>query len=134
MKISFNYNHWRRFVLTAICACAISSALAQEETFEFRENVMIKMSDGTELAAHILIPKKGKSFPTILMRTPYGKGGKKSGPGRNYATKGYAVVIQDCRGRGDSKGIWDPFRYDADDGFVTQEWVGKQSWSNGKIK
>ena len=43
------------------------------------------------------------------------------------------MVIQDCRGRGTSKGLWDPFRYDVEDGFDTQEWVGKQAWCNGKI-
>jgi putative CocE/NonD family hydrolase len=43
------------------------------------------------------------------------------------------MVIQDCRGRSDSKGIWEPFRYDAEDGFDTQEWIGKQVWCNGKI-
>jgi len=133
MKAHSHNSHWTALVLSAVFSWTISSALAQEEPFKFLENVMIPMSDGTELAAHILIPKKGDSFPTILMRTPYGKGGRKRSPGRLYASNGYAVVVQDCRGRGDSKGIWDPFRYDADDGFDTQEWVGKQSWSNGKI-
>ena len=46
---------------------------------------------------------------------------------------GYAMVIQDCRGRGNSEGQWDPFRYDVEDGFDTQQWVGTQSWCNGKI-
>ena len=36
-------------------------------------------------------------------------------------------------GKGASDGQWDPFRYDAEDGFDTQEWVGKQSWCNGRI-
>ncbi len=126
-------NLWRAFVLAVLFSRATTSAYSQEETFTFQKNVMISMSDGTELAANIFLPKEGKLFPTILMRTPYGKGSKTNGQGKAYASRGYAVVIQDCRGRGDSKGIWDPFRYDADDGFVTQEWVGKQSWSNGKI-
>jgi putative CocE/NonD family hydrolase len=43
------------------------------------------------------------------------------------------MVVQDCRGRGKSEGVWDPFRYDAEDGFDTQEWVGQQPWSNGEI-
>jgi putative CocE/NonD family hydrolase len=43
------------------------------------------------------------------------------------------MVVQDCRGRGKSEGLWDPFRYDVEDGFDTQEWVGKQSWCNGDV-
>ena len=124
---------WCVITLAAIFSSNIPSAFAQEEAFTFQKNVMIPMSDGTDLAANIFLPKEGGSFPTILMRTPYGKGSRTSGQAKRYASKGYAVVIQDCRGRGDSMGVWDPFRYDADDGFVTQEWVGKQPWSNGKI-
>ncbi|MFK5923147.1 MAG: CocE/NonD family hydrolase [Verrucomicrobiota bacterium] len=126
-------NLWRAFVLTALFLCVTTSGPSREGGFTFQKNVMIAMSDGTELAANLFLPKEGELFPTILMRTPYGKGSKTNGQARAYVSKGYAVIIQDCRGRGDSKGIWDPFRYDADDGFVTQEWVGKQSWSNGKI-
>ena len=91
------------------------------------------MRDGTKLAANAFRPSGDGPFPTILSRTPYGKGGKNHGQGRRYARQGYAMVIQDCRGRGDSKGLWDPFRYDVEDGFDTQEWVGKQPWCNGKI-
>ena len=29
--------------------------------------------------------------------------------------------------------MWDPFRYDGEDGFDTQEWVGRQPWCNGHI-
>ena len=43
------------------------------------------------------------------------------------AAAGYAVVLQDCRGRGKSEGVWDPFRYDVEDGYDTQEWVGTAS-------
>jgi putative CocE/NonD family hydrolase len=125
---------WAALVLSVLLPWTFSSATAQEEeTYTFEANVMIPMTDGTELAANIFLPKKGAPFPVLLIRTPYGKGNKANGPGKGYATNGYAVVIQDCRGKGDSKGTWDPFRYDADDGFDTQQWVGKQPWSNGKI-
>jgi uncharacterized protein len=46
---------------------------------------------------------------------------------------GYAMVIEDCRGRGKSEGVWDPFRYDVQDGFDTQQWTGQQSWCDGQI-
>ena len=119
--------------IAAFVLAPITPADAQDEAVVFEANVMIPMRDGTKLAANAFRPSGDGPFPTILSRTPYGKGGKNHGQGRRYARQGYAMVIQDCRGRGDSKGLWDPFRYDVEDGFDTQEWVGKQPWCNGKI-
>ncbi len=121
------------FGLMVGCHTPIASLHAADETVVFDANVMIPMRDGTTLAANIFKPAGEGPFPTILMRTPYGKGGKNRGQAKSYADRGYAMVIQDCRGRGDSGGLWDPFRYDADDGFITQQWVGEQSWCNGKV-
>lgn len=106
---------------------------AQDYEVEFRENVMIPMSDGVELAANIFIPKADGPFPTILMRNPYGKGNESHGDGQYYGSHGYAVVIQDTRGKGDSEGDWEPFRYDGKDGYDTQMWVGQQEWCDGNI-
>jgi putative CocE/NonD family hydrolase len=91
------------------------------------------MRDGTRLAANIFRPKAGDRFPVVLMRTPYGKLDEKFPDAKRYTTAGYAMVVQDCRGRGKSEGDWDPFRYDVEDGFDTQEWVGKQPWCNGEV-
>ena len=111
----------------------LSPLRAEDTNYVFEPNVMIPMGDGTRLAANIFRPVGAEPFPTILSRTPYGKGSKTHAQGRFYANRGYAMVIQDCRGRGQSKGVWEPFRYDADDGCDTQEWVGKQPWCNGRI-
>jgi len=109
--------------------------LAQEAQlpFLFEPDVKIAMRDGTKLAANVFRPKDKGPFPVILMRTPYGKPGEKWGDGRRYSTAGYVLVVQDCRGRGKSEGAWDPFRYDAEDGYDTQEWIGQQPWCNGSI-
>src|SRR5580765_2368298 len=101
--------------------------------YTVQSNVMVPMHDGTELAANVFLPKQGGPSPVILIRTPYGKMDEKSGEAKRYCAAGYAMVAQDCRGRGKSKGVWDPFRYDGEDGFDTQEWVGRQPWCNGHI-
>jgi putative CocE/NonD family hydrolase len=101
--------------------------------FLYQHNIMTAMRDGTELAANIYLPKEGGPFPTILMRSPYGKMDENFGEAKRYCAAGYAMVVQDCRGRGDSKGVWEPFKYDGEDGFDTQEWIGRQSWCNGSI-
>ncbi|HVV71289.1 MAG TPA: CocE/NonD family hydrolase, partial [Verrucomicrobiae bacterium] len=101
--------------------------------FLFDRDVMIPMRDGTKLAANIFRPKAEGKYPVILMRTPYGKPDENWGDPKLYVPAGYVMVAQDCRGRGKSEGAWDPFRYDVEDGYDTQEWVGHQPWCNGEI-
>ncbi len=100
-------------------------------------NVTAPMSDGTLLAADVYLPGKngdkvsGK-FPTLVERTPYGKSGDRTS-GIFFARHGYAVVIQDVRGRNDSKGTFYPYINEAKDSYDTVEWAAKQPWSNGKV-
>ena len=112
---------------------AVCSAQEARQGSVFEADVMIPMRDGTKLAANIFRPKGEGRYPVILMRTPYGKPGQDAGEPKRYAAAGYAVVLQDCRGRGKSEGVWDPFRYDVEDGYDTQEWVGQQAWCDGSI-
>jgi hypothetical protein len=125
---------WRLRGALPLLLLAISS-LAQEAqpAFVFEPDVKVPMRDGVKLAANVFRPKGEGRFPVILMRTPYGKMDEKMGDGKRYATAGYGMVVQDCRGRGKSEGVWDPFRYDVQDGYDTQEWVGQQPWCNGSI-
>jgi hypothetical protein len=113
----------------------IARLLAQdaERPFIFEANVMVAMRDGVQLAANIWRPRDEGRYPVILMRSPYGKMDEKWEEAKRYTAAGYVMVTQDCRGRGKSHGAWDPFRYDVEDGFDTQQWVGKQPWCNGDI-
>ncbi|MCA9148062.1 MAG: CocE/NonD family hydrolase, partial [Planctomycetales bacterium] len=128
-----------RFVFLVWCYLA-SAVVAQEAAvaapalpYVFDADVMVETRDGTKLAAHVYRPQADGKYPTILMRTPYGRPGADWGEARRFVEAGFVMVTQDCRGRGKSEGTWDPFRYDAEDGFDTQQWIGRQDWSNGEI-
>ncbi len=96
-------------------------------------DVKVPMRDGTNLSADIYLPDSNEPVPTVLMRTPYSNNMEAMiEKGRRMANAGYACVIQDCRGRWDSDGEYYPFR-EGPDGYDTQEWIGQQTWSNGKI-
>ena len=96
-------------------------------------DVKVAMRDGVRLSTNIYRPDAPGRFPVLLMRTPYGNGGPGDKYGLFFAGRGYAVVLQDTRGRYESEGAFDPFRNEASDGYDTQQWVGTQAWSNGKI-
>ena len=100
---------------------------------DMRLSVKVPMRDGVDLSADIYLPRAEGSFPTVLMRTPYSNNTDTMiEKGHLLANAGYVCVIQDCRGRWDSDGDYYPFR-DGNDGYDTQEWIGQQAWSNGKI-
>lgn len=92
------------------------------------------MRDGVNLGTDVLRPDSEGRFPVILIRTPYGKGQE---PSRNETTylaeHGYAVVVQDVRGRNDSEGEWVPYFHESDDGYDAEQWAAKQPWSNGMV-
>jgi putative CocE/NonD family hydrolase len=95
-------------------------------------NVNAKMRDGVELTADVYRPDAEGRFPTLLERTPYDRKGA-TPDAMILAAAGYAVVIQDTRGRFGSEGEFYPFRHEAQDGHDTIEWAATQPWSNGRV-
>lgn len=93
---------------------------------------MVAMRDGTKLATDVYLPSGGTKFPTLIARTPYGKSGM-AAEAKYLAQHGYAVVIQDTRGRGASAGDYYPFKTDGIDGYDTIEWAAAQAWSTGAV-
>jgi putative CocE/NonD family hydrolase len=51
----------------------------------------------------------------------------------SFVKRGYAYVTADVRGRYDSEGSFDPYRYDGKDGSDVMNWIAAQPWSNGKV-
>jgi putative CocE/NonD family hydrolase len=90
------------------------------------------MRDGVQLATDIYMPQAPAPFPTIVVRTPYSKVDGKL-VGDFFARYGYAVVVQDVRGRHASEGDFYPFRGEIDDGYDTIQWISRQPWCNGRI-
>ena len=89
------------------------------------------MNDGVCLSTDILLPDTKGPFPALITRTPYDKSGFIRDEGRYFAKRGYAVVIQDVRGRFASEGVFDPMQNETMDGYETQRWTAAQPWCNG---
>jgi putative CocE/NonD family hydrolase len=104
-------------------------------------DVSIRLRDGVVTRADVYRPKTeggtGKRYPVILQRTPYDK----SNTTNSYmglspmraVRRGYAVVIQDVRGRHRSEGDFDPLFQEINDGYDSVEWCASQPWSTGNV-
>lgn len=93
--------------------------------------VRAKMRDGVSLVADIYRPQAPGKYPVLLQRTPYNR--RDPATGSYLASFGYVVIFQDTRGRFDSEGEFNPFRYEATDGFDTVEWAAALPYSDGKV-
>ena len=87
----------------------------------------VPMRDGVELLTDVYAPV-GKSLGTLLIRTPYGRTGLIAlVTAGYYATQGYHVVNQSCRGTFGSGGDFEPFSREVDDGADTLAWLRRQA-------
>jgi putative CocE/NonD family hydrolase len=110
-----------------------SAASASTPEIVKRFNVKVPMQDGMRLAANIFLPAESGRYPTILVRTPYDKGDDLPPHFRVFVDHGYAMVVEDARGRYESEGVFDPFGQEPKDGNDTLNWIARQPWSDGKI-
>ncbi len=124
------------FFLIAGIVAVISPKDAKSETNPIRilRYQAVPMRDGVKLYADVYLPRAEGRYPTLVVRTPYGV--QRDGVHETmikFAQRGYAVVMNDTRGRYESEGQWEPFRSEGRDGYDTIEWAAKQPWSNGKV-
>lgn len=102
------------------------------------KNVAIPMRDGVVLKADVYRPQGDERFPVLLQRTPYNKEflpivAMTLDPIR-AAAAGYAVVIQDVRGRWASAGeVFSPYGHEEADGADTLDWIARQPFCDGNI-
>lgn len=110
-----------------------------EGTISVHKNVAMEMRDGTLLRADIYRPEDVQKHPAILIRTPYDKVTQITNDKLNiveFAHAGYAVVVQDVRGRFASDGEWkrtSMFTIEGPDGYDSVEWIARQPWCDGNV-
>ena len=104
----------------------------EQKNVDFSWGVKIPMRDGIQLNATLYRPKGGASTPAIFTLTPYISD---SYHARAYyfAQHGYAYLLVDCRGRGNSEGEFEPFVNEGRDGYDIVEWLAVQPWCNGAV-
>ena len=105
-----------------------------EDDIRFMWDTRVPMRDGVKLSTDIYLPAATEAYPVILARTPYDNiAPRMVEAAQFFSARGYAVVLQDARGRFDSEGHFEPRVNEGKDGYDTIEWIAEQPWSNGKI-
>lgn len=121
-----------RFAVTGLlifCAAHSASAVPKLD-YTVEEKVPVPMRDGVKLAAKIYRPKAPGKYPTLLCRRYWQTGDEEA---EHFVELGYAVALVDSRGRGASEGVWRLYESEPEDGYDTQQWLGQQPWSTGRI-
>ncbi|GAA4894179.1 CocE/NonD family hydrolase [Streptomyces coeruleoprunus] len=94
----------------------------------------VPAADGTPLVTDHYFPRAQGNFPTLLVRSPYGRRLPWSPMyGMLFAEQGFHVVLQSCRGTGGSGGRFDLWHNEAADGRATVAWLREQPWFDGTL-
>jgi uncharacterized protein len=107
--------------------------------------VKIKVHDGVEIAVALYMPEGQGPFPVLFAPSPYRYDNnalpatpqflwRETGPIDFYLRHGYVYANMDIRGCGKSGGEFRLLdRNEQRDLYDVIEWLGHQSWSNGKV-
>jgi len=113
-------------------------------------NVKIPVRAGFEIDCHIARPEGDGQFPVIASIHPFDNEGQfkgsmpkainsddvayEAGDFNFYVRRGYVFLSANCRGIGESGGVFDNMGNGIiEDFYDVIEWAAKQSWSNGNV-
>ena len=109
-----------------------------------RTDLYVAVRDGTKLAIDTFLPAtRAGRFPALVSFSPYTRplqqtvvplGQNEAGITEFWVPRGYAHVVVDVRGSGDSEGTWDHWGpTEQQDMFDIISWVVEQPWCDGNI-
>ena len=101
-------------------------------------DVPVATRDGVDLATDVYLPEGEGPFPTLLTRV---RGSRSAAfivgvlllNPLEAVRRGYAVVVQEVRGRSGSGAAWHPFVHEVADGEDCLDWVAAQPWCDGRV-
>jgi len=104
------------------------------------DSVGMPMRDGIKLGTDIYRPFWNNPIfkaPALIQRTHYSRNWDDSYLNLLCDIMGYAVVVQNLRGYGDSEGepmvFWTDGWVELQDGYDAIEWVATRNWCNGNV-
>ena len=116
------------------------AAVEQDEDGNYVEFAYATMSDGVKIAVAVGFPEgldprgQAQKWPAILEMSGYPNATQPVYRDDRYGGR-YVTVSASLRGTGASGGLYAPFgERTISDGYeIIEDWIVKQSWSNGKV-
>jgi hypothetical protein len=96
------------------------------------ERQMIATRDGVRLETFVCRPDAEGPVPALLARCMYGTTSQE-GKAERFVAEGYAVALQNVRGRLGSEGKLPGRSSTPEDGYDTIEWLTQQPWCSGRV-
>jgi hypothetical protein len=127
---------WRLFAFAALgfWGQLVSAQTAGKASATDLRDIFVPMRDGVRLATDVFLPAASGRWPVVLLRTPYSRHTTTiRGYRLFFLQHGYALVVQDLRGRWASQGNFGLITQEGPDGSDTINWIAAQAWSNGRV-
>lgn len=106
---------------------------AIQDGVDLHWGLKIRVRDGISLSGSLYLPKESTTpVPCLLALTPYTVQ-RNHLRASYFAARGYAFMVVDVRGRGNSEGTFCPYIHEAHDAYDVIEWLGQQSFCNGQV-
>ncbi|MFG2965880.1 CocE/NonD family hydrolase [Streptomyces sp. NPDC048288] len=97
----------------------------------------VRMRDGAHLATDVYLPpNEAEPVQAVLVRLPYDKNSRyvfMEAVARRLTARGYALVVQDVRGKYRSDGEPIGPLTEVNDGYDTIDWIAAQCWCDGRV-
>ena len=110
--------------------------VSAEPVPESATEYFVPMRDGVLIATDVYLPEGDGPWPAVLVRLPYDKDSRYvffDCIAERFTARGYAVVVQDVRGKFRSGGETVGLLNEAADGYDSIEWVSTQPWNDGMV-
>lgn len=119
--------------VAAVPVPARQKPAAEQPSLDMQWAVKIPMRDGVKLNATVFAAHgQNGPQPVIFTFTPY-IGDSYTDRAVYFAKHGYVYALVDVRGRGNSRGAFEPFANEGRDGYDAVEWFARQPYCNGKV-
>jgi putative CocE/NonD family hydrolase len=106
---------------------------AMQQEVEMQWGVKIPLRDGILLNATLYLPTARKSAaPVVFTLTPY-IAQTFHEQAVYFAAHGLPFLCVDVRGRGNSEGVFSPYKQEAADGHDVVEWIAAQPYCDGQV-
>ncbi len=127
---------WRRHIAELLPSTWVIQLSAWKHGVAVDHTLSMTTTDGTRLALSLYQPRGASdALPTILIMSPYHRTryAESYSTALFFARNGYAAVVLDLRGTGDSEGELLPWAHVASDTSDVIGWIAGRPWSDGTV-